>query len=309
MVASQTIGWRVTNNAEPVAVSVVIPCLNAESTLGLQLDALARQTFPGLIEVVVSDNGSLDGSAAVAAGRGARVVDALGRRGPNHARNTGAAHATGPKILTCDADDVVADDWVEMMVEALEEYDIVGGMMDWSTLNPGVPLPRAGGVAFDAPRYGFLPSAAGANFGIRTDVLHALGGWDEAFEGGPDEVELCWRAQLAGFSLGHTAAAIVHYRMRATTAQLARQVFRRATFLPLLFRRFREARPPRRVRFAKAGAYVLYVVVAWPAAIVNRRWRREWVRRAALGAGVVVGYFKRTAPAVLPLAGPRAELA
>ncbi|HET9225168.1 MAG TPA: glycosyltransferase, partial [Thermoanaerobaculia bacterium] len=46
----------------PRKLSVVIPCLNAEATLGDQLEALAGQGWSGEWEVIVADNGSTDGS-------------------------------------------------------------------------------------------------------------------------------------------------------------------------------------------------------------------------------------------------------
>jgi glycosyltransferase involved in cell wall biosynthesis len=49
----------------PLRLSVVIPCLNAAATIGVQLEALAGQSWEGEWEVVVADNGSTDGSQAI----------------------------------------------------------------------------------------------------------------------------------------------------------------------------------------------------------------------------------------------------
>lgn len=277
-------------------VSVVIPCRDAAATLGHQLAALGRQTYPEPVEIIVADNGSRDDSRDVARRAGVRVVDASGRRGPNRARNAGASRAGGELVLVCDADDVVADDWVAEMVSALQDFDLVGGSLEREKLNAGAGPGWVPAFADDLPRFGFLPAASGANFGIRRDVLRSLGGWDESFEGGPDDIELCWRAQLQGYSLGHTPDAVVHYRMRPTTLGMARQVYRRATYLPLLFRRFRPEQIPRRLRLAKAARYGTFVVLAWPLAVVRRRWRREWVRRVAMIAGVARGLLREVDP-------------
>jgi glycosyltransferase involved in cell wall biosynthesis len=283
-----------------LTVSVVIPCRNAERTLGQQLDALAVQSFEGHYEVIVSDNGSTDRSRAVAEERRARVVDASRRRGPNHARNAGASEASGDLILTCDADDVVDAGWIEAMVDALAIDDVVGGRLERSLLN-AVGSRSATGQREDAPAFGSLPAAAGANFGIRATVLRKLGGWDESFEGGPDEIELCWRAQLEGFTIGFAPDAIVFYRYRSTTAGLARQMYRRASFLPMLFRRFRSDRRFRRRWVPKAVTYLVFILTAWPAAFVSRRWRRLWVQRTALGVGFVRGLLRREADPILGL--------
>ena len=269
-------------------VSVVIPCRNGESTLGAQLDALRAQTYRGSYEVIVADNGSSDASRSVAEAAGVRVVDASGRRGTNRARNVGAAAANGDLLLNCDADDVVSATWIEAMVEALASFDLVGGALDLERLNT-VRAPR-GKHRTQEPIFGLYPAATGANFGIRTEILRALGGWDESFAGGPDEVELCWRAQLAGYRFGYAPHAVVHYRLRQTTRELVRQTYRNASFLPLLFRRFRP--PKRHERAAKAARYALFVASAWPAALVSGRWRREFARRVALCAGYARGLMR-----------------
>src|SRR5512145_1091388 len=85
-------------------VSVIIPCLNEEAAVGSVVDhafeGIRRSGRPG--EVVVVDNGSSDGSAAVAAGRGARVV-AEPRRGYGNAYHAGLAAAQGAYLVMGDA--------------------------------------------------------------------------------------------------------------------------------------------------------------------------------------------------------------
>lgn len=86
-------------------VSVVIPCLNeAENIVACvneAWDALERNEIPG--EVIVVDNGSTDGSAALAEAAGATVVHET-RRGYGSAYLAGFAAATGDYIVMADAD-------------------------------------------------------------------------------------------------------------------------------------------------------------------------------------------------------------
>ena len=86
-------------------VSVVIPCLNEEENIELcvrtALDVLDREGIPG--EVVVADNASTDGSAALAAAAGAHVVHEP-RRGYGSAYLAGFAAARGKYIVMGDAD-------------------------------------------------------------------------------------------------------------------------------------------------------------------------------------------------------------
>jgi glycosyltransferase involved in cell wall biosynthesis len=274
-------------------VSVVIPCRNGAATLGQQLEALAGQDYPGPIEIIVADNGSGDDTAALAASHpGVRLVDASGIQGPNHARNLGADQSHGQVILTCDADDVVAPGWVSAMVRALEEHDLAGGPLEYARLNPGVVPPPA---EFHS-RFGFLPTAAGANFGIRADVLRSLGGWDGSFGYGPDDTELCWRAQLAGYRFGWADDALVHYRLRATHGARVKQAFEGGSRIPLLLRRFRSKGMPVAPMARKALRWIGYLTAAAPAALLVPRIRAEWLRRAALGAGFVRGLIRTPPP-------------
>jgi len=92
----------------PVALSIVIPTLNAAGGLAAALAALSANA--GIeTEVVVADGGSSDGTAALARRHGARVVAASGGRGPQLA--AGAATAGGDWLLFLHADTVLAPGW------------------------------------------------------------------------------------------------------------------------------------------------------------------------------------------------------
>ena len=88
-----------------VQVSVVMPCLNERDTIGpcvtRALEALAALGLPG--EVIVSDNGSTDGSVEIAARLGARVVHQA-VRGYGAAYMKGIAAARGEYIVMGDSD-------------------------------------------------------------------------------------------------------------------------------------------------------------------------------------------------------------
>ena len=89
-----------------IEVSVVMPCLNEAETLG----TCVRKAWAGLEaggfqgEVIVADNGSTDGSQAIAAREGARVV-AVPVRGYGAALRAGIQSAVGEYVVMADADD------------------------------------------------------------------------------------------------------------------------------------------------------------------------------------------------------------
>ena len=86
-------------------LSVVMPCLNEEATVGQCVDDafafIARRCLRG--EVIVADNGSGDRSAAIAESHGARVIREE-RKGYGYALRSGIAAARGRVILMGDSD-------------------------------------------------------------------------------------------------------------------------------------------------------------------------------------------------------------
>lgn len=93
-------------------LSVVIPTLNAARELPATLRALAEGRRLGL-EVIVADGGSADGTAALAAREGARVIDAPRGRGAQ--LRAGAAAASRPWLLILHADTRPAPGWSEVV--------------------------------------------------------------------------------------------------------------------------------------------------------------------------------------------------
>ena len=79
-------------------ISVVVPFYNNEDLLGDCLQSIAAQTFTDL-EVVMVDDGSSDGSVAIAQARVAAdprfILVQVPNGGPGYARNRGIERATG----------------------------------------------------------------------------------------------------------------------------------------------------------------------------------------------------------------------
>lgn len=92
--------------ASNLVLTILIPCLDEAETIaiciGKAASFLERAGIPG--EVLVADNGSVDGSVAIAQRLGARVV-AIAERGYGHALRGGIAASRGAYIIMGDADD------------------------------------------------------------------------------------------------------------------------------------------------------------------------------------------------------------
>src|SRR5687768_4071563 len=103
-----------------LTVSLVIPVLNAERTLAPCLNALARLDPPPQ-EIILVDNGSIDGTLSLAKRFQARFANCLilqeSNRGASAARNTGIHAARGDIVAFTDADCAPRSDWLEHVLE------------------------------------------------------------------------------------------------------------------------------------------------------------------------------------------------
>lgn len=110
---------------ERVKVSVIIPTLNEATCLAKALDALAAEPA-GSHEVLVVDGGSDDATGSIAREGGARVVDCL-PAGRARQMNCGAALARGDVLFFLHGDTLVPDGIFDLIGEAMEDGNIVGG--------------------------------------------------------------------------------------------------------------------------------------------------------------------------------------
>jgi len=231
-------------SADPPLATVVIPVRDGEHGIARQLSALARQDIAGRLDVVIADNGSRDRTAQVAlAYRGdfadLRVIDAGARAGVNHARNAGLLAARTEAVLLCDHDDEVHDGWARAMVQALASADLVGGGLV-HVEDRGGRTAAAGESTALSSVLGHLPYATGANLGVRRSAALGIGGFDEGFRRGHDEVDFGWRLQHAGGTLAYAPTAVVSYRQRSTLRGRARQYYHSARTRVLLWIRHRD---------------------------------------------------------------------
>lgn len=127
------------SDVSSVEVSVVMPCLNESETLESCITkaqaALREQGIVG--EVVVSDNGSTDGSQAIATRMNARVVN-VEPKGYGNALMGGITSARGKFIIMGDADDSYDFTDIRPFIDKLREgYDLVMGNRFSGGIRPG----------------------------------------------------------------------------------------------------------------------------------------------------------------------------
>ncbi|HZQ94547.1 MAG TPA: glycosyltransferase family 2 protein [Candidatus Sulfotelmatobacter sp.] len=124
-------------------VSVVMPCLNEKATIGRcvskALQAIQELNLRG--EVIVGDNGSADGSQAIASALGAKVIS-VPERGYGAALQGAIGAARGRFVLMGDSDDSHDFAHLECFLSKLREgYDLVVGNRFRGGIQPGaMPL-------------------------------------------------------------------------------------------------------------------------------------------------------------------------
>lgn len=145
-------------------LSVIIPCYNAAKTIGVQLEALCRQTWNEPWEIVVSDNGSSDQTLAVVETfknriQNFHVVDSSDKPGSAHARNVGVSASSGELLAFCDADDEVGEGWIPAIGNALRNADFVASCFEIKKLSPSwCQFPHAQSKGLQRAAYPPLPS-------------------------------------------------------------------------------------------------------------------------------------------------------
>lgn len=131
-----------TNVAE-VELTILMPCLNEAETLAICIDKaqgyLARSGVSG--EILIADNGSTDGSQAIAIAHGARVVD-ISVKGYGSALIGGIDAALGTYVIMGDADDSYDFEDLQGFVDRLRGGDeLVMGNRFLGGIEPGAMPP------------------------------------------------------------------------------------------------------------------------------------------------------------------------
>jgi len=219
-----------------IKISIIILSWNTKELLQQCLESLRPLTInhqSSIIEVVVVDNGSTDGSVEVVEKEFPTVILVKNKKnlGFGAANNQGMKIAKGEYFLLLNSDTIVKNDAVGKMAEFLEKRPQVG-VVGCKLLNPdGTPQPSAGpfpnlGVAavmlFLEHWFGDLVRATfpktkevdwvmGAAMMVRREVVDKVGFMDEGIFMYMDEVEWCYRIKRAGFKvMFYPGAEIVH---------------------------------------------------------------------------------------------------
>ncbi|MGQ0556504.1 MAG: glycosyltransferase [Nitrospiraceae bacterium] len=289
-------------------LSVIIPCLNAAGTIARQLDALASQQWSEPWEVIVSDNGSTDGSMDVVKTYKSRlpnlrIVHASDKRGQAHARNMGATVASGESLVFCDADDEVAPGWISAMGEALSRWDFVACCVDFKKLGPAwMTKPVAHSQTSGLQPIGelsYLPHAGGGTLGVKRIIHETIGGFDESFALCED-TDYCWRIQLKGFALHFVPDAVVHVSVRDSIIGHYRQAVGWGEYRALLYKKHLPFGMPKRTWKEGIASWKVFIVWFMKSVpyIHDKNDLIQWARRCGMKIGRLKGSIKYRVAAV-----------
>jgi glycosyltransferase involved in cell wall biosynthesis len=215
-------------------ISVVVCAYNAASTMDGCLASFLKVDYPAF-EVVVVDDGSKDETGAIADRYAALAPDRYvvvhqANQGLSVARNVGFAHSRGEIIAYTDSDCYVDPHWLTYMALAFADprFAAVGG--------PNLPPPEDNRVAAcvavspGAPTHVLLKDdlaehIPGCNMAFRREALAAVDGFDATYRAAGDDVDVCWRLQDLGYTIGFSAAMTVwHHRRNTIKAYLKQQM-------------------------------------------------------------------------------------
>lgn len=269
-------------SADPT-VSVIVPHYRDLKRLDLCLQALGRQTFSsGQVEIIVADNNSPEGEAAVAgviAGRARLVI--VQEKGAGPARNGGVALARGPIIAFTDSDCIPEPSWLEEGVKALSGYDFVGGAV--RVLVDG-DSPMSGAEAFERVfAFDVADYVARKGFAVTANLFCTQAMREQVGEfrvGVSEDVEWCLRAGRKGFHLGYAPAAIVGHPARRNWDELWSK-WRRVN--AETYSLYRERRGGRLLWFVRSFALPASAFIHAPRVISSKQLNAVDQRLSALG--------------------------
>ena len=209
--------------------SVVICSYNGASTVESCLRSMEHIRYPGEFEVVFVDDGSTDHTQEIL--KKFPWVRNIRQRnmGLSYARNVGMQEARGEIIVYTDSDCEADEDWLYYMALALVRSGYVGmggpnlipdegsWVADCVGLSPGGPTH----VMIDDRTAEHVP---GCNMAYYKWALEQVNGFDPQFRAAGDDVDVIWRLQNLGHSIGFAHSAQVwHYRRNTVRAYLKQQ--------------------------------------------------------------------------------------
>jgi GT2 family glycosyltransferase len=217
-------------------VSVVILNWNGKNYLQQFLPSVLKSTYSN-IEIIIADNGSTDDSVSFLQQNFPQVKIILLDKNYGFARgyNEALKKITSEYYILLNSDVEVTPNWIAPMVTLLQKdesiaacqpkilsyqnkkvFDYAGSAGGWID-KYGYPFAK--GRIFDIceedrgqyDQEELIFWASGAAMFIRSNVFHEMGGFDPYFFAHQEEIDLCWRLQLAGYKIYSCPSSTVYH--------------------------------------------------------------------------------------------------
>ncbi|MFH0929174.1 MAG: glycosyltransferase family 2 protein [Candidatus Aenigmatarchaeota archaeon] len=211
-----------------IMVSIIIVNFNEKHYLPKCLGSIMKMKFPYGYEVILVDNGSIDGSQEFVRRNYPKVklIENGKNLGYTGGHNTGAKAAKGKYILCLNNDTEVARDWLTNMVSVMESDPQIGICTPKQLMGDKKTILYAGsainylGFAYTLNMYkkNFKQTeieetafASGAALMIRRDLVKKIGLFDEDYFIYHEDVDLSWRARLAGYKVIYVPTSLIYH--------------------------------------------------------------------------------------------------
>ena len=257
------------------AVTIIIPHLNGKHHLDDCLPSLRRQTFTDF-EVLLVDNGSTDGTQAYVREQfpEVKLIELGQNRGFTGACNAGWRAAQGEIIVLLNNDTEADPHWLEAITRVFEMRPRAGSVASKMLLfdrrdhfhtagdfyrvdglpgNRGVWQKDEG--QYDEPERVF--SACGGTAAYRRDMLEEIGFLDDDFFFSCEDVDMGWRANLAGWAVWYEPTAVVYHKLKATGGAVTGSYYDGRNFLYLIWKNY-------------------------PSSLLKQQWRAIWRAQFAI---------------------------
>ena len=234
--------------------SIIIPHWNGKEHLEICLGALCRQTFNDF-ETILVDNGSTDGSQTFVRHHfpQVKVLELGENRGFTGACNAGYAAAQGEYVILLNNDTEAEVEWLEALVEAFERHPRAGILaskillfdrrdhfhaagdfyrVDGRPGNRGVWEKDVGQYDEEEVVFG----ASGAAAAYRRSMVEEIGFLDGDFFFSCEDVDISWRANLAGWEVWYVPDAVVYHKLKATGGSVTGSYYDGRNFLYLIWK-------------------------------------------------------------------------
>jgi glycosyltransferase involved in cell wall biosynthesis len=218
-----------TSDTKLPMASIVICSYNGASTVESCLRSMEKLRYPSDYEVIFVDDGSTDRTQTILEKfpwvRNIRQKN----MGLSYARNVGMEAAKGEIVLYTDSDCEADEDWLYYIALALSRGGYVG--MGGPNLIPdeGSWVADCVGLSPGGPTHVMISDreaehVPGCNMAFMKWALKQVNGFDPQFRKAGDDVDVIWRLQDLGYSIGFVPSAQVwHYRRNTVKAYLKQQ--------------------------------------------------------------------------------------